>query len=492
MMHLPFRGNSMSSSRIIYTISNLVKFMGAILPTQVLLGVASFLMAILCGKDALAQAPVPPTVFAQLDPYLGGTLLPTFRYQAPHGATVAAVPGVEGLKRVPQQQRIVDFSDAGDHAKVAREGLALMSQENVDDGLKLIVANSLAWTGRLKEADKTYRSIVDTPLIADASVGIGNILLWKGQEAEAIAIFQDVLTAQPDHEEARKGVDRAERELAPRTRITVGGSGESTPTEGANVSLAHRWRDDSGYRIYEVESSHHQLRMPGMEVPLEEYTVRYQDTSLELKPAVEITLPSVMSNTLFGSLKLNFEMEQVQLDLGRVNLGRYYANAKVLASEISASHIGATMRRDYSLGGVVIKADYLKVSDGNAIVTGDIRFNSHFRPLGNAIKPYMGFEMRKSDYWTPAYWSPDGGMGAIYGGVQGDWYFDDWNFYVASQVGTGVYGDAGTSWMVSGGAKRWISDNVGLSINLWGMSSTRNGSDYRAHLGNIILEKVWR
>ena len=119
-----------------------------------------------------------------------------------------------------------------------------------------------------------------------------------------------------------------------------------------------------------------------------------------------------------------------------------------------------------------------------------MNFNS--RPFGNAIKPYIGLEMRKAEYSTPLYWSPDGGMAALYAGAQGDWYFDDWNFYVASQVGTGLYGDAGNSWMLSGGAKRWVTDNVGLSFNLWGMSSTRNGSDYRAHMGNVMLEKVWR
>jgi hypothetical protein len=76
--------------------------------------------------------------------------------------------------------------------------------------------------------------------------------------------------------------------------------------------------------------------------------------------------------------------------------------------------------------------------------------------------------------------------------MQGEWATDDWGAYAAGQTGFALYGDAGTSWSLSGGVSRWMTRDVALSLKLWAMVSTRDSLAYRAQSAYVALEKLWR
>lgn len=454
----------------------------------------ALLLCSLHPTTAWAQYQGGGTEFAQLgNSYSSELFITPFKYVAPKALSSAAGPDeAESVKRPPQQQRIVELSNSGEYGKAGSEGLALISTEKPDDGLQLIIANSLAWSGRLKEATAAYQAITQEPLVDDANVGIANILRWQGRDEAAAPMYRDILGKNPEHVDARNGLELAERELAPRTTIMLGRSSDSSESIRGAASVNHRWRDDTGYKIYEVEAGAIRDELPGVEARQQDVTLRYSDRSLELKPTLEINAPTNINKSVFGSLKFLVDDDRIQFDIGRTNWSKMASNANALLAGLTATHVGINAKRDYDFGNATARVDYYNISDENTLWSSDVRLTSSARPFGNNIKPYIGVETRKASFVSPNYWSPSEGSGSLYGGLNGEWLVDEWSLYGSAQLGLALYGDAGTSWMLSGGVKRWITNNVALSLNLWGMSSTRAGTEYRAQSANVFLEKVWR
>jgi len=407
------------------------------------------------------------------------------------GAPAASAEG-GGAVRPSKEQRIVELSNAGEYGKAGSEGLELIASEKPDDSLQLIIANSLAWSGRLREATATYRNIVQDPLVDDANVGIANILRWQGYDEAAAPIYRTVLAKNSEHVDARSGLELAERELAPRTTLMFGRSSDSSESIRNGASVNHRWRDASGYKIYEIETGVVRDELPNSEARQQDVGLRYSDRSLELKPTLELSATTNTNQSVFGGIKFWLDDDRLQFDIGKVNWAKSAINPNAILAGLSATHVGVFAKREYSFGLATAKFDYFNISDSNTLVSSDVKLVSSLRPLGNAIKPYTGFETRKTSMLTSNYWSPTNGYGSLYGGLSGDWALNDWSLFGSVQVGLPLYGDAGTSWSLSGGARRWLTDNFALSMLLWGMRSERSGAEYRAQSANVVLEKVWR
>ena len=414
--------------------------------------------------------------------------LPPFRY----------IPGVnqydpdrQEVKRPAAQQGIVDLYTAAEYAAAAEEGEALMASEKVDDELRLMIANSLAWTGQMSKAEKLYQGVTDPALVGDANVGLASILRWQGKDHLALPIYRTVLEQNPQHKDAREGQDLAERELAPRTTVNLGTLSDSNNFNRTSGTVNHRWRGNEGWRKYELELAGVNDTQNNLQVQRQEGTFRTQLLDTQYKPTFELGLPST-GNNVFGGVKVLLDKDRLQLDVGRVNWGRMVNNASALDQSLFATHLGALGRYETDYGMLVGQGDYYTISDGNYIYSGNVRLLSSWQPLGSHVKPYVGLEMRKADVVSSNYWSPSDGYGSAYGGLQGSWDVGDWSFEASGHVGTPVWGEAGNSWSVSAAARKWVTRNLALGANVWAMSSQRSGSAYNAQSANIILEKVWR
>lgn len=450
-----------------------------------------------------ASAQESPVLLAQINtPNLpgGAFVLQPFKFvpSAQEQSKDAGTADTSAAKPPPRpaaQQRIVDLQSEGQFAAAGKEGRELLAQDpKVDDGLRLIIANSLAWSGQLRDATQTYQSITSSEVLGDAQVGIANVLRWTGRDEQAAPLYREVLTQQPDHVDARNGLELAERELAPRTIITMGSSSDSSQALQQSATVGHRWRDESGFQVFEVEAgyTHENQLAVGPEDTLRDVTVRYQNKGLDLKPALELNTPTHGTQRLYGNLRLSFLDNQLQLTVGQVNWGKLANNSNVLTTGLFATQVGASGKAETDYGEFFGRLDYYNISDTNTVVTSDVRLTSNLRPLGPHIKPILGVETRKASFLSGNYWSPVDGYGSVYGGFQGEWGQEEWSIYGTALVGLALYGDAGTSWSLSGGAKRWVTRDLALSINLWKMSSWRNSSEYRAETINVALEKVWR
>lgn len=427
---------------------------------------------------------------------LGGPIqLAPFKYIPPTGAgTSGKTPQTDITlpKRSPEQQKIVDLSAAGDYQAAGTEGLALIAKEKPDDALQLIIANSLAWTGRLKDATQTYSGLTKGKLANEANVGIANVQRWRGRDDLAAPIYSAVLASDPANADALEGLELAGRELSPRTMLSFGRSSDSSDEQRRYVTINHRWRDSSRMNLMEVETSGVRDALPNSQAEQQNVSLRYQSLNLALKPSLELSMPTKENRTLFGSVRIHLDENQASFEVGRVNWGRLATNPNALALGLAASHAGMTATQHLSFGKLLGRLNYYSISDGNTVMTGSLNVDSTWRPLGSNFKPFFGMEGRGAKFSTPNYWSPDQGSGTAYAGLMGEWGAADWNIYSSAQMSLPLFGEAGTGWSLLAGGKRWLSNDVALSVILWSMASHRDSAEYRSRSAIVNLEKLWK
>jgi Flp pilus assembly protein TadD len=110
-----------------------------------------------------------------------------------------------------RQQRIYDLYAAGNYQDAGTEGMQLLSKESSDDELRMNVANSLAWSGRMDLAAVQYRAIGAGRYYNNAQVGLANLYRWRGRDDQSLALYQDVLRSEPDNPSALQGLQLAQR-----------------------------------------------------------------------------------------------------------------------------------------------------------------------------------------------------------------------------------------------------------------------------------------
>lgn len=421
----------------------------------------------------------------------GGTLLLSpFKYIAPAGAENESTE--PAIKRPPSQQKLMDLNAEGNYQALGSEGLALMAAEPVDEELQLIIANSLAWTGRVKDAVPTYQSLTKGKFANEANVGLANINRWRGRDDLAMPLYKSVLDKDPANADALEGIALASREMSPRTTLSGGGSSDSSDLKRRIGTINHRWRDTTGAQIFEAELGGFHDWLPNAYATQQEVTLRYQNLDMALKPSLELNMATKLNPAMYGTARVKLFNDQVTVGAGRVNWGKISINPLASIGALSANYLGADATHSYSTGTVTGRIANYAISDGNSVLTSSINFDSSWRPLGSHFKPFAGIETRGAKVNKPTYWSPVDGSGTAYAGLMGEWGAAEWNFFGSVQLGAPIYGDAGNSWSISAGGKRWVTNDISLGMNVWSMASWRDNSAYRAQSANVFLEKVWR
>lgn len=446
------------------------------------LGTASALAVLsLLGACAQTGAPIVADAGTTAAPILGPYQhIPAPRWREPDPATT--------IKRTGDDLKVETHYREGRYAETASEGLVLLEKGKPDDELKLYIANSLAWTGRLSRALTIYQTLQSGSQRAGANLGIANIHRWQGQAHLAVPLYKSILKDSPKDEDAIEGLRLAMREIKPRTTVRWGGTHDSSDINSRQLTLNHRWRDESLANIWEVESALYRIYDPSISERGNDVTVRYRALEKPYKPRAEL---GTNGQTVFGMAGIELEPIPLKLELGRVNWGRIANNPRGLDAGLTALRLGAQITQPTDFGSIFANAEFNRISDGNTVNAGTVRFTPQLQPLGSHFKIFAGAEARKATFNTSSYWSPADGYGSAFVGVNSEWSGPDWELNVAAQVGARLFGEAGRSWAGTLSAKRWIGDNWAVGINAWSMSNRRDSLPYRAQSVFVTLEKLW-
>lgn len=436
------------------------------------------------------QVPTPAPLLAPGSTAIPATPAASAAPSPPAQPAAATAPSPE--TRSAAAQRVAELAAAEKYQQVGTQGLALMAVETPDEELRLAIANSLSWTGRLDDAIQIYRGLAGGQYDSEAKIGMANAYRWRGRNDQAEPLYRSVLAASPDSLPAQQGLMLTQREVRPRTTVTFGTFSDSSDVQRRSGTINHKWQDGGGPDTIELETSIVRDRQAAVSATQPDLTVRYHAPTLALKPSFELGVATGNGGqSLHGSARLRFGENDDIVDIGRVNWARLATNPNALQANLSANHLGFQASRALDFGRVTGRLDYFDISDGNSILAGSLRLSSIWRPLGNAIKPFAGFEMRDAKFATANYWSPAAGYGSLYVGALAEWDDVNWNLYASGQAGMRVYGEAGNSWGVATGGKRWLSNDIGIGFSLWRMASQRNNAAYSASSMNVTLEKLW-
>ena len=364
----------------------------------------------------------------------------------------------------------------------------------VNAPLRLKMANEMAWSNRLTQAIAQYETLMADPAQADsARLPLANAYRWTGRPHLALPLYQDAVRQAPSNVDASDGLEYAERELRPRTTLGLNTSKDSGDLSNHGATLSHRWRDSSLKQIFELETDwRNSLQHPiGPQARHNGASFRYQNLGWALSPDMWLSAQTKPRNGWFGGLRVKVGDLPVHAELARENFGLTSFSARALDAGLTANRVGLEGSWGDTVGVLSGRVNWYNISDTNTLRTGSLKFAPSWRPLGLWFKPYASIDTRDVKFNTPNYWSPADGSGTLGLGATAEWASKDWYFVMAGQLGTRMYGEAGSSWSASVGAQRWLNRDTALTVNLWGMSSIRDQVRYKANTLSVKLDRLW-
>ena len=409
-------------------------------------------------------------------------------------ATTQEIPEAPSgeVARDPKVQHVFDLYQKEDYAGTANEGFPLLSEFPNDNQLRLIVANSLAWsTTRYQDAIEAYRPLLDTPDARDARLGLANVYRWSGRDDLALPLYKNVIEQDPENKDAHEGVILTERAMRPRTMISMGASSDTNSMQRQELTVSHRWRTPSGSGIFEIEAGGTNDTQLDLASYQRNITLRYQGLDLPLAPTFDITEQTGPQQTIYGGVNLKIT-DDTQFIANRVNWGLLSFSTAAELANLSAYHVALATNKTGDLGNMRLRVDYFGVSDGNSVVIGNLQYTPPWQPFGEYVKPFVGISTRDQSNYSPLYWSPmNGGYGVYFVGMQAEWSNTVSSLSASAQIGSGLYGEGGFNWGVSLGGRTWINDDYAIGAKLNKYAGGQYGPSYTFTSALVTLERAW-
>ena len=389
--------------------------------------------------------------------------------------------------RPPAEQRLLDLNNSGEYARLGREGLALMKKEKLDDRLRFIIANALAWSGRLNAAERVYRDLLDTDQAANARVALANIQRWQGRDYLAAPMYKEVLASDPGNTEALEGLALTGDGQRPRLRLSTTATTDSYDVRTQSVAANYRWSTHGGARVSEVELGGIAARIPTVSSGEVLLTLRHQAHDMRMDPAVEVSF----GKKIYGSVSLQPTPLPVRVHAGKVDWGTVSLNPRGMKNALHANNLGLTANLSGRAGRASMAADTYRVSDGNSVQTAMVRYNPPINLFTPRLRPVLGAEYRKARFDTPDYWAPTQGYGVAFAGVEGEWSGDRWNAAASVQRGWRVHGEAGPAWSASLSGAYKIDKDWSVGAGVWAIQNRRDQNRYEASSATVFVERRW-
>jgi hypothetical protein len=379
--------------------------------------------------------------------------------------------------------------EKGEYSEVAQEGPAVLAREQWNNELRFNVANSLAWTGRTSEAMAQYELLAGTEYEQRATLGLAHVSRWSGRPDRAAAAYRKVLEKEPGDAEAREGLLLAERELRPRTAGQILRASNSNDVFRTATLLSHRWRNDTGARIFEVEAGRAEENGREQRIVQRDLTFRYEDLDGWLAPQLEVSAQESPRNHLFAAAAIKVLDTPAYLTAGHINWGKLAFDPRALRDGLTANQLGGKVDFGNRFGELGLVYNAYWVSDDNRVQAAQLRYAPARQPFGTTFKVFGGLEARKARFHDARYWSPEDGYYSAFAGVSADWANVEWQSYASLQYGVQLGSESGSTWSAGGGTKRWLGEDWALGVDLWAMENPRDGG-YRANSGMLRIEKL--
>jgi hypothetical protein len=381
--------------------------------------------------------------------------------------------------------------EAGAYGRAAKLGAAALSQQPGNHDLRLMVANSLAWSGRLDAAVLQYEKLYGTPLENSGKVGIANVMRWRGRSNEAEPIYEAILARDPVNKEALEGKRMTDRELRPQVNKSVqllGQTGGFARFESA--TLYSRYTDDrsvkwgAGYTLGKDRNAPKADKFAAIQGYV-------QALNWPAAPRLDLSVADGFNKTrLYGLVSVDLLPDTFGLRVGLVNWGHLATNAQAQADGLFARRVGAYWNAGGDWGDLKTKLDAYRVSDGNFVWDAQAIYTPAWQPVAQLFTWYTGAYAKSADKTVASYWSPSGTYGLALLGLKKSWYSDRADLTVGVQAGFRLTDEARNNLSLSANGKYWFTESTALGFDLYAASSPRP-AEYKQRTLNINLLRLW-
>lgn len=384
-----------------------------------------------------------------------------------------------------------DKFDAGEYWSVGSDGLDFLKAEPDNDALRMIVADSLAWTGRYADAISQYQMLAGTALADSAALGLANAYRWNGRFDLASPLYLQILISQPDNPDAIDGLQRIDRELRPRTAITLSSKNDSNSVHQNGIELNHSWRGDNLALQYALSLNTSRYILTPVATHQRELNFSIEHADMAMSPNLELSFQQEPVNKAFATLRLELADEpDLHMTIGHVNWGNMVFQPLALLAGLDATQVGFNGSLNTRPGTLSVAYNDFHVSDGNKIQDANLRFSPSWRPLGADFRYYIGLSGRWAQRNVPIYWSPDMGYLSTDIGFSNEWSMSNGDYSIYGQRGFGAGGEALNSYNLGFAAKRYIDRDWAVSLSAGLLENMRTDA-YRSSYLTFGIERLW-
>jgi len=445
---------------------------------------AAVLSAIAAGAALAQGGPVPPAPprSVLIDPGAPAVPVPSAPAPVAAPATASERDGADALVRRRYE--------AGDYSGAARAGAAALAARPDDHALRAMVADSLAWSGRLDAAVEQYERLYGTPLDARGRVGVANVLRWRGRPEAAVPLYDTVIARTPDDAGAREGQALARRELRPQARLRLQSQRDSTGFVRSDALVSQRWwSDDRTYR-YEVDGRVGRDTVDPDRESTAGAGVSVLAAGRPFRPALSLYTGGVDTTRVFGVARAELLGERLAVRAGRVDWGRMAFSMPAQRAGLAANTVGLESAGDLFFGSWRIRADAWRVSDGNDVREVDARLTPSWQPLPLGLAWFGGAYWRDSAREDPRYWSPTGHYTIGVLGLKRSWFWSRGELGVVVQRGFAIGDVAKDTWSGGLNAEWWLTATTAIGVDAW-YSDAPRPADYRYRSVGVTMRQVW-
>jgi Tetratricopeptide repeat len=381
--------------------------------------------------------------------------------------------------------------NAGQHSQASRLGAKALVSDPSNQALRLMVAQSLAKSGRTEAAADQYEKLVNGPYQTAARLGLAEIYRRNGHPELAEAIYEQVLAKDPNNKEAGAGLKASKKALSATIDKTVyfgkdnlGFKRFESATRFSKYSEDRSIRWGVGYSLGKDSNA------PSADKYASVHSF-VQALQWPLTPRLDAHIADGFNKTrLYALVTADLIPNQVSLKFGLVNWGRQSFNASAQSAGLFARHVGMTANFSTELGDFRSHADVFNVSDGNFVWDAQLQFTPVIQPLPFGVQWYAGLSAKRADQFNARYWSPVQTYGLALVGLKKHWVFERGDFGLGLQSGVAITNQARNNFAVIASGKYWISEDMALSLDFNSLKSPRP-SDYRQHLLTVNLQRLW-
>ncbi|HUX91229.1 MAG TPA: hypothetical protein VMV48_11140 [Gallionellaceae bacterium] len=381
--------------------------------------------------------------------------------------------------------------DTGDYWSVGSDGLDFLAKEPGNNELRMLVANSLAWTGRYADAISQYQMLAGTTLSDSAALGLANVYRWSARPDLASPLYLQILTSEPDNLDALDGLNRINRELRPRTDITLGTKSDSNSVMQNSIVLNHSWRGDNRALQYGLSLNTSRYTLADVDTHQREIGFSVEHADIAMAPRLELSFQQEPVSKTFGALRLKLaDTPDLHVTIGHINWGNMVFQPQALLAGLDATQVGVDGSLITRPGTLSAAFNNYQVSDGNQVQDSILRFSPSWRPANSNFRYYIGLSGRIAEKNVPIYWSPNMGYLSTDIGFTNEWSTSTGDYSIYGQRGFGSGGEALNSYNIGFAAKRYIDRDWAALLSAGQLENLRTDA-YRSNYLTFGIERLW-